>query len=101
MSLWICDRWSMFLSLTAWDVSNGLGTDDAECCRKVSSWWKIASEIQSPMKAKSLRHEFSRVAHESLLLPVLFMEERQWYGERRKYLRLELYRCTAVGMFCV
>jgi hypothetical protein len=50
---------------------NKKGTDDAECCRKVSNGRKVAGAIKSLVNAKSLSLECTRVLHESLLLPVL------------------------------
>jgi hypothetical protein len=50
---------------------NEKGTDDAECCRKVSYGRKVAGAIKSLVNAKSLSLECTRVLHESMLLPVL------------------------------
>ena len=46
-------------------VLDKLGTDEAECSRKV------ASAIRSLVNARSLQLERARVLHESLLVPVL------------------------------
>ena len=46
-------------------------TDEAECSGKLTSGRRVASAINSLVKARSLQLEFPRVLNESLMVPVL------------------------------
>ena len=52
-------------------VLDELGTDEAECSRKVASGRRVAGAISSLVNARSLQLECTRVLHESLLMLVL------------------------------
>ena len=63
------------------------GTYGAEY-RKVVSGRKVAVAIISQVNTQSLQLGCTRVLYEALVVPIIL------YGERKKNLRLELYRCT-------
>ena len=79
----------MYPNLNIWDVLDEVGTDWAECSRKVANGWKVAGAIRSLVKAKNLKIEYGRVLHETLLVPVLMYSNATMLW---KDLGLELYR---------
>ena len=65
-------------------VLDELGTNVAECSRKVASERKVAGAIRSLINARDLQLEYARVLHETLLVPALIYGVRQCYGKRRR-----------------
>ena len=53
---------------------DGLGTDEAECSRKVASGRKVAGTINSLVNARSLQLECARVLHKSLLVVIPWVD---------------------------
>ena len=51
-----------------------LGTDEAECSRKVVSGRRVSGAIKSLVNAMSLQLECAMVLHESLLVPLLMYD---------------------------
>ena len=71
------------------------GKDEAKCRTTVVSGRKVAGSIRSMVHARSWQLEFSKVLHESLLVPVLtYGNEIMIYGGRRRGLGLGRYRWT-------
>ena len=69
-------------------------TDGAECSRKVANGSRVAGAIRSLVNARDLQFEYTRVLHETLLVPVLMYDSETSYGKRRRDLELGLYRWT-------
>ena len=55
-------------------ILDKLGTDEAECIKKVASGRTVAGAIRSLVNARSLKLECARVLLESLLMPVLMYD---------------------------
>ena len=55
-------------NLHIWDES---GTDGAVCSRKSLSATRVACAIRSLVNVRELLDEFTRILHETLLIPVL------------------------------
>ena len=66
------------------------GTDNVECCKKVSSWRKVADAIRSMVDVRGLQLQCARVLHKALLIPV-FM-----YGSDKVIWKEESSRIRAV-----
>ena len=49
---------------------NELGTDEADCCRRVSSGSKVAGAIKNLVNFKGLQLECTSFFYESLFVPV-------------------------------
>ena len=66
-------------------VLDKLGTDQAECSRKVVSGRRVASAIRSLVKSRCLRLECARVLHESVTVPFLpySSETKIWRDKER------------------
>ena len=63
-------------------VLDDIGTDEAECIRKVASGRRFAGAIRSLVNARSLQLECARVSHESLLVLILrYGSENDMEGE--------------------
>ena len=52
-------------------ILDELGTDDAECLRKVARGKKVSGIIKFLVNARGLKLECARVWYEALLMPVL------------------------------
>ena len=70
-------------------ILNESGTDEGECSRKVASGRRVAGAIRSLVKSRSLQLEFTRVLHESLLVPVVTYgsETMIWKEKERSSIR--------------
>ena len=70
-------------------VLDELGTDGAECSRKVRSGRRMVSAIKSLVNARVLQLECARVLHETLLVSVLMYgsETRLWKEKERSRIR--------------
>ena len=66
-------------------VYHKLGTDEAECCRKVVSWRRVAGAINSLVNARGLQLECARF----LLMPFLrySSETMIWKEKERSRIR--------------
>ena len=60
------------------------GTSEAKCNRKVASGRRVAYAIKSLVNARSLQLEYTRVLHESLLVPVFTYGSKTmiWRGKK-------------------
>ena len=72
------------------------GTEGAECSRKVASWRRVGG----PQLLLRICRLSVLALHKTLLVPVLSMSVREWYG-RRRHLGLGLYRWTTSGAWLV
>ena len=55
-------------------VVNELGTNEAECRRKVASGRRVADAIRSLVNGRDLQLEFARFLHKTLLIHVLMYD---------------------------
>ena len=69
--VWMGCEWNMFQNLNNLAVLEELGTDDADCHKKVVVWRRVATSTRSLVNARGLQLECARVLHEALFVPVL------------------------------
>ena len=64
-------------------VLDEVGTNGAECSRKVASGRRVAGPIRSLVSVRDLQLECARVLNQTLLRSVLMYGTIQCYGKRR------------------
>ena len=62
--------------------------DGADCRRKLARGRRVAGAVKSLVNARDLQFEYTKILHETLLVPVLIYGVRQCYGKRRRDLDL-------------
>ena len=69
------------------------GTDEAKCTRNLASGRRVTNAIRFLVNATDLQIEWTRVLHETLLVPVLMygIETMLWKKERFRIRVLQIY----------
>ena len=92
---------SMSWNLNTWGcVLDELGTDEAECSRKVACCRRVAHAVRSLVNVRSMQLECSKVLQKSFLVPVFAYgsETMIWREEKRSRIRVvQMHNLRSAG----
>ena len=88
--MWMGRDWRKCQFKYLWCVLVELGTDVAECLRKVGSGRRVADAIRPLVHARDLQRECARVLQEALLVPVMLYGSKTmvWRKKNRSKIRV-------------